>query len=122
MRILLVEDDVPVAQSLLGLLELSGVQVIHKSNAASAIAALQEADFGLIISDYSLGPGENGDAVLKAAQALRPQARRVMISGSDSASWVVEVGLAHAFFLKNSGLADILFNEAESLSRPAPAL
>jgi DNA-binding NtrC family response regulator len=122
MRVLVVEDDVMLAKSLVGLLELSGAEIVHKADAASAKAALQEGGFGLVVSDYSLGAGENGDAVLKAAQALQPQAKRIMMSGSNSAEWVVEAGLAQAFYLKNSGLAEVLLSEAEALAKPAPSV
>ena len=117
MRVLVVEDDVMLASSLVGLLELSGAEIVHKADAASAKVTLKEGSFGLVVSDYSLGIGENGDAVLKACKELQPQAKRIMMSGSNSAQWVVEAGLADAFFLKDSGLAEVLLEEAEALTK-----
>jgi DNA-binding NtrC family response regulator len=122
MRILLVEDDLMLARSICSLLEESGAEIIHKADAASAKAALAEGEFALVVSDYTLGQGENGDAVLIAAKTQQPLTRRLMMSGSNSAEWVVEAGLAQAFFLKTSRLAGVLLAEVEALSKPTPAL
>jgi DNA-binding NtrC family response regulator len=115
MRVLVVEDDVALAKSMVGLLEETGAVVVHAVDAAGAEAALAGEGFGLVVSDYSLGPGPKGDEVLKAAKALQPGARRIMMSGSKEAIWVVEVGLADTFMLKTGRMAGELFNAVEEL-------
>ena len=117
MRVLVVEDDLMLAQSVVALLEMSGADIVHKADAASALVALKEGSFGLVVSDYSLGQGENGDSVLKAAREWQPQAKRIMMSGSNSAEWVVEAGLAQAFYLKDAGLGEVLLGEIEAQVR-----
>jgi len=99
-----------------------GAEVVHTTGSKEAKAALAAGGFALLVTDYSLGPGEQGDAVLKAAQELAPQTRRIMVSGTMKAEWVAEVGLAHAFYLKDSHAAGALVDEVEALSRQSPAL
>jgi DNA-binding NtrC family response regulator len=119
MRVLLVEDDVLLAKSVVGLLELSGAEVVHKADAKGAEEALATSSFGLLITDYSLGAGPHGDEVLKAAQRLQPTTKRIMMSGTKAAEWVVEAGLAQAFYLKTSSVAGILLEEVEALNKQA---
>lgn len=122
-RVLLVEDDLRLAESLMGLLEMAeGVEIIHKADAVMALKALAEGSFEMVVTDYALGKGVNGDAVLKAAKELQPKAKRLMMSGSKSAEWVVEAGLADAFYLKEGGLAGVLLDEVEALGKQARTL
>lgn len=67
-RLLLVEDDIHLANLLLEYLEQNGFAVEHQSRGDTAIDAIQERKPDLIILDLML-PGLNGLDVLKAVRA-----------------------------------------------------
>ena len=79
MRLLLVEDDLPLAEALMSLLVSSGyaVDCVHDGEAARALVAAEQYD--LMILDLNL-PELDGLSVLKAMRA------RVSASG-----WVLTV-------------------------------
>ena len=58
-RILLVDDDEGFASSLVVVLETSGYDVTHCADGASGLAAAQDGDFDLVITDYRM-PGMGG--------------------------------------------------------------
>jgi two-component system, OmpR family, response regulator len=70
MRILLVEDDLPLAEALTTLLARAGyvVDVVHDGSAAEAAVAADS--FDLVVLDLNL-PGMDGLAVLRAIRSRR---------------------------------------------------
>lgn len=64
MRILLVEDDAYLADSMLRALGKRGYKVTWKKNVKFAREALQEQDFDLAVLDYDLGLGGIGPDLL----------------------------------------------------------
>lgn len=68
MRILLVEDDLPLAEALLALLAASGYAVDHVADGASAEALTASEQFDLVILDLNL-PEMDGLSVLRAMRA-----------------------------------------------------
>jgi DNA-binding NtrC family response regulator len=121
-KLLLVEDNAMLAASLIGLLERKDLEIVHCVDAKTAIAVLATKEFDLVISDYSLGPGEKGDAVLRAAQSRQPKARRVLMSGEDEAGRFTKDGLAQAFYLKDGQSARSLVLEVEAILGEGVAL
>jgi DNA-binding NtrC family response regulator len=115
MRILLVEDTQMLAESIISLLERKGAEIVHVTNVSAACKLLREQEFDLLISDYSLGPQEKGDAVLRVALEVAPKMRRVLMSGEEEAAWTAKEGLAHVFYIKDSKLAKLLMAEAGAL-------
>lgn len=77
MRLLLVEDDLPLAEALMSLLVSSGhaVDCVHDGASAEALAAAEQ--FDLVILDLNL-PQMDGLSVLRAMRA-RANAAAVMI-------------------------------------------
>lgn len=65
MRILLVEDDLPLAEALTALLQTSGYAVDRVSDGAAAMALAADENFDLVILDLNL-PEIDGLAVLRA--------------------------------------------------------
>ena len=118
MKVLLVEDTEMLADSTRRLLEMHAVEVVWAQDAAEGVRLLGEQEFELVVSDYSLGPGEKGDSVLKAAAELQPSARRILMSGEQEARWVEVQGIAQRFYLKDSRLARHLLEEARAAGLP----
>lgn len=70
MKALIVEDSatsVLILKSVLNLLGVGGIEEV--TSGAAAIKAMTEVRFDLVLSDYSLGAGKNGQQVLEEARA-----------------------------------------------------
>lgn len=83
-RILLVEDDVALAQLYRGVLRMAGFEAMHVSDGWSALRAIDEARPDVIVLDIHL-PGLTGDELLKEL-AARPETRQIpaiVVTGSD---------------------------------------
>lgn len=122
MKVLLVEDNLMLAGSVIALMERKGLDIMHCSDVSSALAALAESEFDLVVSDYSLGVSEKGDTVLRQVALVQPKAKRVMMSGEEDAKRFVESGEAQAFYLKDSHLARALVALAEAVEIETPSL
>lgn len=68
-RILLVEDDASIVQTLSAFLSTEGFSVTHAGGQAAALEAMQTQTFSLLLVDVSL-PDGNGFAVCAAAKQL----------------------------------------------------
>lgn len=60
MRVLLVEDDAALRDTLRRSLEMDGYESEVAASAKEAITRARERHFDLIVTDYNLGPGRNG--------------------------------------------------------------
>lgn len=68
-ELLLVEDDLLLANLLSKSLQVHGFQITHCSGFKAAVLTLKEVDFDLVLSDIDMGPGPSGiDLALKLAQ------------------------------------------------------
>ena len=79
-RILLVEDEPELRETTAELLELLGHQVCACGDATSALAALQDNTFDVMLTDISL-PDLSGEVLAAQARALRPALRVIFASG-----------------------------------------
>lgn len=81
--VLVVDDEAEIrrlmAAILTRFLTRYHVQVTEAATAEEAIAALEQADFDLIVSDYSM-PGKTGIDVLALAHKRTPRTARVLIT------------------------------------------
>ncbi|MCU0882922.1 MAG: response regulator transcription factor [Hyphomonadaceae bacterium] len=84
MRLLLVEDDLPLAEALLSLLVSSGyaVDCVHDGEAASALVAAEQ--FDLMILDLNL-PELDGLSVLRAMRAKGNRAAVMILTARGAA-------------------------------------
>ena len=101
MRILLIDDDEWVRDSLRLFFEAEGCSLLALETAEEGLAALKRECFDLIITDYRL-PGMDGVTFLDRIQARCPDALKVVITayGSPQAiSWAKRIG-AHDFIEK----------------------
>ncbi len=78
-KILLVEDDPWVRKSLLMFLAQRGYLIRVCETAEEGIQFLRRESFRLILCDYKL-PGLDGLVLLRFAKAIRPEAKRVLIT------------------------------------------
>lgn len=88
-RILVVDDDPIVAESLAEFLTREGFEAATSLNAAEARAALAGRAFGLVICDVSL-PGMNGGDLLREIRSKYPGTAVIMISGYGTIESAVE--------------------------------
>jgi len=83
-RVLVVDDDSLVCESIRRILELDQHQVEIATNSHDALAAAQRGKFDLIILDYEM-PGSKGDALAASIKAKAPQQLIIMITGHTEA-------------------------------------
>ncbi len=88
-RILVVDDDPIVAESLADFLAREGFETATSLNATEARAALAGRPFGLVICDVSL-PGMNGGDLLREIRSKYPGTAVIMISGYGTIESAVE--------------------------------
>ncbi len=77
--ILLADDDVTVREALRGLLEDEGYQLTVVEDGAQAIAALDQHEFDLVISDLQM-PNVDGLGLLRAVRQQSPQSIFVLMT------------------------------------------
>ena len=116
--ILLVEDDIQLAGSIVSLIEDTGAEVTHTREAKDAMELLRERRFDMLITDYSV-IGGTADMILGVAKTEQPETFRLAISGSRTAEWVVEAELADVFHIKDVNLGDAIMAEIKRIAPPA---
>ncbi|MBB6123726.1 response regulator [Sphingobium subterraneum] len=80
LRLLVVDDEPAVRATITGLLEAAGHAVDSVTHGGTALAALAEEPFDLVIVDFAM-PGMNGAEVLRRARAIRHDVKALVISG-----------------------------------------
>jgi len=95
-RILVVDDDPALAQTVVMALEAEGYPVTETSSAESAIEMLNGDPFPIVISDIYMG-AKTGLDVLHRAKALNPAGAVILMSGKGSIETVVEATRGGAF-------------------------
>jgi len=79
-RILLVDDDAAVRQTLAALLRASGQEVIEADSGAAALNWLQTTPVDIVLTDLGM-PQVTGWEVARAAKAHRPDLPVVLLTG-----------------------------------------
>lgn len=92
--ILHIEDDPEIARAAKRWLRrvFSDAAVIHADNAAEATRIIERTDLDLILSDYDLGIGANGGAVLTFVRDVKPELEKhfVFFSASHEARRMIK--------------------------------
>jgi CheY-like chemotaxis protein len=78
-RILLVDDEEMVCETLKMILSLDHHEVTATTSSQKALAAFQGGQFDLVITDYQM-PGMTGDKLAAAVRALVPNQKILMIT------------------------------------------
>ena len=79
MKILLVDDDEWIRDSLTILFEVEGCNLLALETAEEGIEAVKHQVYDIVISDYKL-PGMNGLEFLKRVKAKQPNAVKILIT------------------------------------------
>jgi DNA-binding NtrC family response regulator len=83
MKILLIDDDEWIRDSLGLYFEGEGCQLLALETAEEGIEALKKQDYDIIVTDYRL-PGMDGLEFLKRIQDSHPQAIKILITAYGS--------------------------------------
>jgi DNA-binding response OmpR family regulator len=115
-RILIVDDEEAMRESLLEILRLEGYKAEAKPDGAQAVQALADQDFDLMLLDMKM-KGMSGLEVLEQAVEIAPECRVIMLTahGSlDSAIEALRLG-AHDYILKPASPDQILTSVAKGI-------
>lgn len=82
-RILLVDDQLSLLESLQALLRISGYRTTMVTNGADALKKLQQEDYALVLLDLQM-PGLDGHEVLQGICNLNIDAEVIVVSGESS--------------------------------------
>ena len=104
--VLVVEDTLAIRESLCGLLEACGFAVQGCEDGESALEAIAEKTFHVIITDYRM-PNMNGVEVTKHLRKRFPGSVIIGVSSDDMSKAFLAAG-ADMFLLKPYRNADIL--------------
>lgn len=85
MRLLLVEDDQPIADGLIAAFKADGFTLQHVDNGREAIASIEFEPIDIVILDLGL-PDIDGFEVLKKSKKLKPQVPVLILTARDQVS------------------------------------
>ena len=89
LKLLLIDDDEWVRDSLCLFFESEGCQILTLETAEEGLNALNKQDFDIIIIDYRL-PGLDGLEFLRRVQKRHPAAMKILISAYGSKKLITE--------------------------------
>ncbi|MEJ6473275.1 response regulator transcription factor [Pseudoalteromonas piscicida] len=89
MKLLLVEDDVPYAQTLIRRLEKQGLTVEHVTSIEAMLTVMQQTDFSYFLLDMKLGDVNAVNFIAQIKQHS-PHSRVVLLTGYASIATAVE--------------------------------
>ena len=87
--VLLIEDDVHLARSLVRVMNAEGYQVVHVGSGAAAVEKVMSRSFDAVISDLNL-PGASGVDVLNVVRAYDPDVPLVLMTGAPTVATAIE--------------------------------
>lgn len=117
-KILIVEDEEALRDSLEEILRLEGYEVFTAENGETALELIGQANPDLIVLDLKM-PGMDGMEVFSSATKISPDARVILLTahGSlESAIQALRLG-AHDYILKPASTRSILNSIARGLAR-----
>jgi CheY-like chemotaxis protein len=80
-RVLVVDDDPLILETLCETLQLAGYNVLSAANAAAALPLIKhEGNIDLLLTDFSM-PGLNGVGLIREAQRHRPELSAILVTG-----------------------------------------
>ncbi len=121
-RILIVDDEEKSRKSLGDILRLEGYQVTAKGDGQSAVEALGEQEFDMMLLDLKM-PGMDGLAVLEQAVSIAPECKIIMLTAHGSLESSIEALRqgAHDYILKPASPEQILQSVAKGIGERSDA-
>lgn len=119
-KILVVDDEEIVRNSLEEILKLEGYEVKTEVNGVGALQLVQGENFDLLLLDLKM-PGMDGIEVIRAMNRLAPDTKIILLTGHGSLESAIEalrLG-AHDYLLKPASSSEILSSVARALARRA---
>lgn len=119
-RIMVVDDEAMVRNSLEEILRLEGYDVTAVENGETALNTLQRENFDLILLDLKM-PNLEGIDVLKAVARISPDTKVILLTGHgslESAIDALRLG-AYDYLLKPASSSEILSSVARALAKRA---
>jgi DNA-binding NtrC family response regulator len=120
-RILFVDDEVPIRETLSLYFRRNGLAVTTAGNRAEAVQMFETTPFGVVILDINLG-GENGMELLDLFKSQRPQIPIIMFTGLIDEPDLLREAMtrgASAFMSKMEPLDKLLNEVRRALQPPA---
>jgi diguanylate cyclase (GGDEF)-like protein/PAS domain S-box-containing protein len=117
-KILVVDDEQRICESLKTLLEQNGYDCFTANGGKSAINTLQHDSFDLILLDLKM-PGVDGHQVLEFAKLRWPDTDFIVVSGEttfNEASWALQQG-AHDFIRKPYVINELIHSIDKTVNR-----
>ncbi len=116
-RILIVDDEKTARKSLTDILKLEGYQVEAKEDGESALQAVTEEDYDLMLLDIKM-PGMSGLEVLEKVVDIAPDCKVVLLTAHGSMESAIEAVRhgAHDYLLKPASPNDILGTVAKAMA------
>jgi DNA-binding NtrC family response regulator len=108
-RVLVLDDEAIVVERLSEALSRAGLEVEGFTDGASALRALRENPFGVVVTDLKMRPPTGMDVILEVRR-MRPEARIVVITGyadRETFEQMRRLGVA-AFVAKPFRLKDVV--------------
>lgn len=120
-RILLIEDDREIAQTLLSVLNAAGYQVTHAPNGIEGKRIIEQGQIDLVITDMMM-PKMGGFPILEFLKTLPTPPKVIMITANEGGrhkAYAEMLGVAD--YLRKPFAMDVLLEAIEKIIGPAPA-
>ncbi|MDH3600042.1 MAG: ATP-binding protein [Candidatus Tectomicrobia bacterium] len=101
-KVLLVDDDLPILDTLKRVLAREGIEVTATSTPAEALQLLGQESFAVVMSDFRM-PGMDGATLLEKAQDISPDTVRLILTGHTDTELAMEAinrGHVYRFLIK----------------------
>ena len=119
-RILIVDDEELIRESLQEILRLEGYETSEAANGEIALSLLQEQSYDLVLLDLKM-PGVDGVEILRQVSRAYPEIKIILLTGHGSLESAIEAlrNGAHDYILKPAPHGEILTSIARALARKA---
>ena len=115
-RILIIEDDKSVAESLKHALKADGYEVATAASAAQGLRRIGEEDYQVVVTDWNLRtPNETGIDIIKTCREIKPHLPVILMTGEHTAETAIEATKSggYEYVVKSGQLIDDLLGLIE---------
>ncbi len=117
--ILVVDDEVDLAQGIADVLDARGYRVSVANDGFAAVELVKRASFGVVLMDIKM-PGMNGVEAYKRLKEVRPGIKAIMMTAYSVEDLIAETMLEGAYEVMNKPLdLDRLLNLIEAITGKA---